>query len=241
MHAAEALTRAGYGDEVKPLLERRLKAERDDRHRCGLARELVRAGDREKASVMLDILARPDTYALVHACESLYKVNEIGDGRMLRRALNQDENPREALMAAAALGRRGDPAALALLRKRARDNDPKLASIAAWVLGRIGNAQDIPALRAGATRFRDPLIRAYFEHALAALGDADGLAALRRNLASDNPSVRTYAAAFAAEAHAISCAKELIKLLDDENIDVRVRAAESLLVLSKPKPHAPLR
>ncbi len=45
MHAAEGLSRSGFGDEVQRALEPKLSEENDDQHRCGLARELVRAGD----------------------------------------------------------------------------------------------------------------------------------------------------------------------------------------------------
>src|SRR5690242_10317620 len=45
MHAAEALTLEGLGAEVRASLAARLPGETDDQRRCGLARELVRAGD----------------------------------------------------------------------------------------------------------------------------------------------------------------------------------------------------
>ncbi|HTN02138.1 MAG TPA: hypothetical protein VL132_09685, partial [Planctomycetaceae bacterium] len=44
MHAAEGLTVAGYGAEVRQALPARIPAETDDQRKCGLARELVRAG-----------------------------------------------------------------------------------------------------------------------------------------------------------------------------------------------------
>ncbi|MBW3543547.1 MAG: HEAT repeat domain-containing protein, partial [Planctomycetes bacterium] len=81
----------------------------------------------------------------------------------------------------------------------------------------------------------DALTRSYFEHALASLGDAEGLAALRRNLADDDPAIRTYAATFAGDAGAVEFARDLARLLEDETLDVRVRAAQSLFVLSQPK------
>ena len=233
MHAAEALTLAGYGGEVRPLLEPKLATEKDDQHRCGLARELVRAGDRSKAAVMLDILGGEDGYAHVHACESLYKVNEIGDGRLMREALRQGEDPRKALMAAAALGRRGDGEGLAFVRARLGDADPDVARIAAWIVARVGDVRDIPALQAGAARFTDPLPRAYFEHALAALGDEAGKAALLRNLGDADAGLRTSAAVFAGEAGMVEACEALVGLLDDETVDVRVRAAQSLLVLGQ--------
>jgi len=238
MHAAEGLTRAGRGDEVRRLLSPKLPLETDDQHRCGLARELVRAGDRGMISVLLAILGKKDPYAHGHACESLYKVNEIGDGRRLLAVLRDKSDPRAALMAAAALGRWGNPQALELLRAQLRSSDPELARVAAWVLARIGNAGDIPAVRAASKRHQDPLAQAYFSHALAALGDPRGMAQLARNLKSEDPAIRTYAATFAADARAVDLKPDLIKMLDDAHLDARLRAAESLLVLAGPAPPA---
>ncbi len=239
MHAAEALTLAGYGKEVRMFLEPKLKTETDDQHRCGLAREIVRAGDRSKAAIMLNILEGEDLHGHVHAAESLYKVNEIGNGNALRAAMNQTNNLTQALMAAAALGRWGNPEAFVLLRKHLTDKDESIARISAWVLARIGNSSDIGTLKKELQRVQEPLSKLYFINALAALGDPEGKASLLKNLRNDDPVVRTYSAVFAGEARML-CAKErLVELLDDENIDVRVRSAHALFVLSQPKPRAP--
>ncbi len=234
MHAAEALTRAGHAAEVRGLLAPRLARETDDQHRCGLARELVRAGDRAKMAIMLDILAKPDPYAHGHACESLYKVNEIGDGRLLLATMRQKADPRGALMAAAALGRWGCPEAMRRIRSELNSGDAEQARVAAWILGRIGDPADIPALRAAARRYTDPLAAAYFSNALAALGDPSGLKHLARNLTSNDPAIRTYAATFAADARAVGLEKQLVAMLDDPHLDARLRAAESLLLLAQP-------
>src|SRR5205823_224646 len=78
MHAAEALTLDGRGSEARALLGPKLPKETDDQRRCGLARELARAGDRAPLQVMLDILASPNPHGHVHACESLFKLREVG-------------------------------------------------------------------------------------------------------------------------------------------------------------------
>ncbi len=236
MHAAEGLSRAGFGDEVRARLAPKVPAERDDQHRCGLARELVRAGDLSFVGVLCAVLEKADPYGHVHACESLFKVGQIGDGERLRAALGRSDEPKLAIMAAAALARWGNPAALATLREYVGDEDGETARIAAWVLARVGDRSDLAALRTGAKRFDDPLTRAYFEHALAALGDEDGRAALVRNLGSDDPNVRVYAAEFAPEARATGARAALVKLLDDEVLDVRIRASQALLQLAKPAP-----
>ncbi|MEZ6072624.1 MAG: HEAT repeat domain-containing protein [Pirellulales bacterium] len=234
MHAAEALTLAGHGDEVYAVIVPRLDRETDDQHRCGLVRELVRAGRRSYAGVMLDILASDDPYGHVHACESLYKVNETGDGRLLRVAMTQTDNATQALMAAAALARWGNGDAYELLRRQVASDDADTARIAAWVLGRVGDTRDIAALRAALGRHQDPVVRAYVQHALAALGDEAGRAALAENLQNDDPAIRTYAAVFAGDARATECANALVAMLDDNHVDARIRAAQSLLVLAQP-------
>lgn len=116
IHAAEGLTLGGYGDEVIAYLEPKLPLEKDDQQKCGFARELVRAGQRKHATIMLKILAGDDDYGHIHAAESLYKVNIIGDGKAMRRAFEQTNNLRLRLMSAAALARQGDKSAFEFLR-----------------------------------------------------------------------------------------------------------------------------
>ncbi len=134
MHAAEGLTLGGYGAEVRVFLEPKLPRELDDQQRCGLAREMVRAGDKDKAQIMLDILAGTDDYGHVHAAESLYKVGEIGDGVAMREAFAQTENMKLRLMAAAALVKVGDrtaPLALEAIRQQLSSEDGELVRISA--------------------------------------------------------------------------------------------------------------
>ncbi|HBL44546.1 MAG TPA: sialidase, partial [Planctomycetaceae bacterium] len=151
MHAAEALTLAGKGDEVRQIIAPQLKTEKDDQHRCGLARELVRAGDRSKAAIMFQILAGKDPHGHVHACESLYKVNELGDGILIREAMKSD-NPKKAMMAAALLCRWGNPEAFKVVRNFLQDEDVSIAATAAWIIARVGDKSDIPALKANLKR-----------------------------------------------------------------------------------------
>lgn len=236
MHAAEALSVSGLGAEVQGRLKPLLGTEKDDQKRCGLARELVRAGDLAQVQSLWEVLASPNPYGHVHACESLYKIGEIGDGRQLRSAMGQLDQPKKVLMAAATLSRGGSPEALAVLRKFLTHDDGEIARIGAWVLARTGDRSDWDSLKKGAQRFSDPLTKAYFEHALAALGDAEGRAALLRNLRSTDSAVQIYACEFAPEARATDASDSLIGLLDDDVLDVRVRAAQALLQLAQPAP-----
>lgn len=233
MHAAEGLTLAGFGEEVRAVIEPRLATDRDAQHRCGLARELVRAGDRSKLAILTEILRSPDPHGHVHAAESLFKVYEVGDPKAMRAHYDQTANMKLRLMAAAALARQGDLEAIATIRGALRGGDPDGIQISAWILGQIGNARDIEPLRSRLEDAPSPIIRAYLEHALATLGDPDGLVALSRNLDSEDAAIRTYAANFAGEAKAAATQPKLERMLGDENADARIRAAQSLLFLAK--------
>jgi sialidase-1 len=236
IHAAEGLTLGGYGEEVIAALTPRLASETDDQRRCGLSRELVRAGQRLRAGVMLEILAGDDPHGHVHAAESLYKVEEVGDGTALRQRFETTDDLRLKLMAAGALGRCGNPEAMTFLRKMLKHEDPELFKVAAWILGRIGDESDIARLKQELPRCREELTRAYFDHSLAALGDTEGVAGLRKNLTSGDPAVRTYAATFVGDARDLASAQTLIGMLEDPHADARYRAAQSLLVLASSPP-----
>jgi sialidase-1 len=234
MHAAEGLTLGGYGDEVIPLLEPKLSTETDAQRLCGLARELVRAGKRDPLSVLTEVLRREDPYGHTHAAESLYKVFEVGDEAVMRERFETSANIKLRLMAAAALARKlNDAGAYAFIRECRDGNDPDGLQIAAWILGIIGNEGDIEPLRARLADAPTPVIRGYVVNALACLGDPDGLARLARDLEDPDPAIRTYAATFAGDAKAVSTQKRLEAMLDDPDADARVRAAQTLLQLSR--------
>ena len=234
IHAAEGLTLGGYGNVVREHLEPKLATKLDDQQRCGVSRELIRAGDRHQRNIMLAILAGQDDFGHIHAAESLYKVEEIGDGVAMRRAFAQTENLRLQIMAAAALGRCGNPEAMTFIRSILDHDDPEIYKLGAWILGRIGSTSDIRLLRKQVAKCPDELTRAYFDNSLATLGDEAGHAALAKSLTSGDPAVRTYAATFAGDARAVGVADALTKMLDDSYADARYRAAQSLLFLTRP-------
>jgi sialidase-1 len=233
IHAAEGLTLAGQGKEVRAFLAPKLADVPDDQKRCGVVRELVRAGDVKQGKIMLDILDKKDDFGHVHAAESLYKIKQVGNGKALTRAMRQTKNPTLRLMAAGAMTRKNNKEAFALLRESVNDKKLDNARIAVWLLGRVGDKSDISSLKKRMASIDDPFARCYFEHALAALGDKSGQAALLRNLTSKDARLRVYAATFAGDVKLTAAGPALIKLLDDENIDIRARAAQSLLVLSR--------
>lgn len=234
MHAAEGLTLAGRGEEVIPVVEPKLATEKDGQRLCGLARELVRAGKREHVAILVEVLRREDPHGHVHAAESLYKIFEVGDEALMRERFEKGANLKLRLMAAAALARKtGDAEACAFIRGCRDGKDPEGLQIAAWILGILGDESDIEPLRRRLGDAPTPLIRAYVVNALACLGDPDGLARLARDLEDPDPAIRAYAATFAGEAMAFSTQARLEAMLDDPDPDARVRAAQSLLQLSR--------
>lgn len=234
MHAAEALTLAGEGETTRAALAPLLRTETDAQKRCGLARELVRAGDDAPLSVLLGILRDRDPHGHVHAAESLFKLRWCAEPDLLRSALAND-NPHLALMAAAALARGGHPEGLAHLRHGlASATDPDLIYLYAWALGQTGSAEtDAAVLRRRLPDLPDAWRRSFLEHALARLGDPTGRAALLHNLTSPDARITAYAADAASalvpplpEARA-----PLTALLQHPDLDTRLRAAQALLVL----------
>ena len=233
MHAAEALTIAGHGNEVVPLLEAQLLTDNDAQHRCGLAREIARTGRRDTIDLLWKTLADPQSNGRVHAAESLYKIGEVGDGKLLRSLMNEPGNPRLSVMCAAALGRAGSPPAMERLRTYLKSEDPELRKLAAWALGLLGSASDIPEIQKLSDNEKDPITKSFFVNALGCLGDEKALQTMASNINSEDPAIRTYAADFATWARHIDAVKE--DRLADSNTDVRVRTAQALLSFSLPR------
>jgi sialidase-1 len=235
MHAAEALSQAGLGSEVTKTLTPLQETVTDDQQRCGIARELARAGDLPKTALLWEVLQSPSDHGHVHAAESLFKVGWSPDADLapMQRALAQEQNPRLRMMAAAALTKHtANQDALDFLRKRtAEETNPDLLFLFGWGLGQLGAAQDIALIQARLKDLPDPWLRSFLEHALARLGDAEGRQLVMRNLKSDDVRIATYAAETAGAIGLRDARDLLISLLDHSDLDTHIRAAQALLLL----------
>ncbi|MFI4874930.1 MAG: HEAT repeat domain-containing protein [Blastopirellula sp. JB062] len=231
MHAAEALTRAGYGDEVRVALAPKLSTIQDAQHRCGLARELYRAGDETTLGILFEISAAEDEYGHGHACESLFKINQIGDGEQLKKHMADGRNPIKQMLAAAALARQGNQQAATFLRKSLQSEDDNVARIAAWILAVNGAASDLPALRSRVKTIDASKHRIFFWATMATLGDQAARLRLQEALTSEDPAIRVFAAEFCGYANISEAASTLRELLGDDDLDVQIRAAQSLWLL----------
>ena len=232
MHAAEALSLAGESEAVVSALRLRLPLERNDQRRCGLARELVRAGDKTALPVLFGILEDSRSNGRIHAAESLYKLGV--QHPVLTETFLQTEVPQLQLMSAAALARQGNAEALAWLRARLQSEDRLVRNTVCFALARLGGPEDLPALRERLALETDSLARANLINALATLGDPKGRESLGDSLNSKEPGIRASAAEHAGHARCLEYRQRLIALLDDPAIDVRIRAAQSLFLLARP-------
>lgn len=234
LHAAEALTLEGQSSEVHSALVPRLASETDDQRRCGLARELFRAGNAAAVTVLLEILASDRPHGHLHAAESLFKVRQQGDGVALRHALAQNADARLQVMAAGALASAGDERARELIIAALRREDRPVVRTAAWLLGELRDGDVVPELRAALSHATDPLTSAFIEHALASVGEADALQGLKRSLFSADPVIRAHAAATAASgARDEEIVALLVRGLTDPDLDVRIRCAQGVLDVAR--------
>lgn len=229
MHAAEALTLAGQQDRVRASLEPRLLSETDDRKRCGLARELIRAGDNSAMSVLESVLRKKDTYAHVHAMESLYKVGQISPGDAYQQATQQDLNHGLRIWASATLARRGDESALAIISAYLDHQDPMARSLAGYVLGQLGDRSEIDKIRRNHLNAQEPIQRFFNVAALVYLDDSALHAELQDYLLHADAGIRALAANLLAETRLDSYDAVLHSNLEDSDPDVRVRSADAIL------------
>ncbi len=238
MHAAEALTYSDSGSEVITALKDRLPKEQDDQRRCGLVRELYRAGDHSHLQILFDVLGNPASKGRTHAAESLYKIGQTADKKLLLEAMNQSESIPLQIMAAAALIKAKDSAAMDLVRRQLQSSEPTARNLAAWVIGRHGNKDDAILVKVllqkeTSAASKDEMSVTFLAVSLASLGDSDGRAALVDQLSSPNPTARAMAAEFAGLSRTTEAAEKLKVLLKDSTLDVRIRSAQSIIALSK--------
>ena len=232
MHAAEALIQAGHGTEVQQLLQERLQNETDDQKRCGLAREMIRNGDSSKVKIIVDILAKSDSYGHVHAAESLYKVNQLGDEALLQKSMRQSDNWNLKIFAAAALAQKERPEGLDLLRQALAEPEPFTKALAAYLLGNLGDQSDIKPLHAALDAVQKPLHRFFIVTALTYLGDAHAPKELEALLEHENKNVRSLTAKSVGNAGLSHLLGKITKLLEDPELDVRIRAAQAWFALA---------
>jgi sialidase-1 len=230
MHAAEALTGAGQGRWVRAQLEPMLQREKDPQQLCGLARELVRAGDDEKVAILASVLRNETSPGRTHAAESLYKINHLGDSSAMQFAA-ADADPVLKLMASAALVRAGQTQYLQPIRDSLKHPVPRVRQVGCWLLRVLGDSSDLDSIRSLTMEELDPSVNVQARIALAALGsDADREAILPLLDHPEELRVAAVAEALAAIQWPPAMGK-LVGLLGDSRPDVRIRAAQAVIAI----------
>lgn len=241
MHAAEGLTEMGHGERVRSHLEPMLAEITNPQHRVGLARELVRAGDTDKVTLIVNELKDPESNARVHAAETLFKLGLVGDIQAMREATTQPTDARLRVFACAALARHAQdkPEAqpeLRVLRELLNHHDPAPRRHVTFVLGTLQDKESETWLL---NRLAQPdLEESEYQSclsALAQLGNQQGLDSLANLLTSESKSARAHAAMVVGDIGYHILRPELIALLDDPETDVRIRAAHALYKLDHSK------
>ncbi len=232
IHAAEGLTETGYGCEVRDAFLPRFLKESSDRNQCLLARELVRAGDKDKVDVLILALERTEDALQVVAAESLFKLRHIVDEDIARRVHANASNAKLKLHISAILACQGDRKSLDRIKEDLFSEVVDARMIAAWILTRIGSHLDVSLLQKLRLSETDTMVCAYIDHALAALKDESGIRSLRMNLSSDCAVIRRMATETSRLIQSSVILQKLNNLLNDQDCDVQIRAAHALLIAS---------
>ncbi|WP_207395307.1 HEAT repeat domain-containing protein [Bremerella alba] len=169
-----------------------------------------------------------------HACESLFKIGQTGDKRLLLPYFADDSQPIKQLLAAAVLTNGDHPTAKQKIRALVDAEAENVAGIAAWILTVHGDASDVDRLRARRKQIESAKYRFFFTAAVAMQGDLDSIGLLQKGLQSEDTAIRVYAAEFCGRAGIEASRDDLLLLLQDEDLDVRIRAAQALLLIDRP-------
>ncbi len=157
----------------------------------------------------------------------------MGDVTILEQSTDPVHNGRLRVFAAAALTLTDRANMKPLIREALNGNDPAARYIAADVIPIIGDRDtDVPTLIDKKDLASSDFENLYFVRALAIFGSDSARKELVRFLKHPDPTIRSRAAFAMAEAWHVDHTDQLIALLDDPALSVRVRAAQALYTFS---------
>lgn len=235
IHAAEALIREDYAFEATPIITERLGKERDRRRVAGYARALAAADANQSVVALQDILLSDDLEARILAAEAMFKTGLVGDPVILEQATDPSNNGRLRVFAAATLTVTDRANMRDIVREALDSDDPAARYIAADVIPIIGSLEeDVPTLIDKKDLVNSDFENLYFVRALAMFGLESARKELLSFLKHPDPTIRSRAAFAIAEAWYVESTSQLIPLLEDPALSVRVRAAQALLTMANP-------
>ncbi len=236
VHAAEALIQAGYGFDATPVVMNRLENEHDPVYQAGLARTLVRAGQRNAIVMLQDLLLTDNPDARLAAAKNLFQVADIGDPTLLEATLEDAQQEPLRLYSAGTLAIVQGKDVVDLIRQALHSEDPVDRIAAADIIPVLGAAKtDTSALLINYAEAPTDLEKLYMLRALSIFHHSPSREKLRAYLTHRDPTLRSRAAFAAAEAWLVDENTRLLAMVgQDPSLAVRVRAAQALLILNNP-------
>ena len=233
--ASEGLIRAGYGFEAMSVLEKKLEQETGDVYRTGLARALVRSGNRNGVVLLQDILLSGDQTAKIEAVKSMFYVADVADESLLREVYNESRNDALHIYTAGVLALTRGESTLDEVRQGLKSSDPAVRIAAADIIPVLGTSErDTTQLISNLDQSNTDLETIYLLRALSILDHTPSQVKLTRLLRHEDPTIRAKAVASVAEAWMVYLSEHIFSSLDDPSLEVRVQAAQTLLTLNDP-------
>ena len=233
VYAAEAMIDAGYGFEAIPVIREKLKKEGVDVYRAGLGRALVKGRQQDGIILLQDIMLGNDEEAQTESLKGLFYEVSVADTSIVGNVIRSTENNAIKLYAQGLLHITEKEKHADEIRAGLTDSDPRARIAAADIISFIGSSEeDTTQLITNLSNVTSEIERFRTLRALAMLDHASSRENLPQLTRSPDPSMRAMAAYAIAESWLVEHAEAIYPLLDDPSLAVRVRAAQSLLILN---------
>ena len=233
VYAAEAMIDAGYGFEAIPVIREKIKKEGVDVYRARLARALVKGRQQDGIILLQDIILGNDEEAQIESLKGLFYEVSVADTSIVGNVIRSTENNAIKLYALGLLHITEKGKNIDAVRAGLADSDPRVRIAAADIISFIGSSeQDTSQLIANLPNATSEIEKFSTLRALALLDHSPSRENLPQLTRSPDPSMRAMATYAIAESWLVEHAETIYPLLDDPSLAVRVRAAQSLLILN---------
>ena len=233
IHAAEALIDAGYGFDAVPVLREKLDKETQPVYQAGLAKALLRGGQKEAIVILQDIILGQDEAAREEAVRGMFHIATVADTSIINDAIRSSSNPVLHIYASALLHVAEKEKKLDEVRNALTANNSALRVAASDIIPIIGSSDsDTTQLLLNLNNASSDMESFYTTRALAMLDHPGARQALVQYTRHKDPSIRERAAYALAESWLVDEIELLYALLDDPSLAVRVRAAQALLIFN---------